>query len=482
MNRIIFLTLLAGLGLQPLPSLGQNAGVPKGSKLQPVITERMLREAQEGHPSQQSGKPKSKTTPKPNSSSLTPQKKSVASNKPTLEKQKLSATRAWADDTGKHIVEAAFIGLQDDQVILLKSDGKRVTIPLAQLSNGDQQYAENESRVLKTRDEYDAKLEEMQTAYKKLEAEQKRLDAKKNKSRDDLIRRRDLVDEQLSLSTETRKLKEERDQKIRKLYNDYAAATGQKPLYVDDGHGRLESRDVLVAKENDRTQRQEVAKVAGTPRLAADSYIKTLLGDEVLREADYQSEQFVTPGPKRDATDKALGKAFGVPGNSALGPIADPMKWKAVYYRVQYVSRAGVMMEKDAYVLTYRKENARVIGPGAQPEDGAVWGVDGLYIDDIKAVEFVEPKPKEQLPQPASRSQPTELVADETQLKVIFKDWAARRGAALKKAAEMPNKREGDEYMRSIDQDLVKTLTAKYKITHEELDRIEAYGAQRNWW
>ena len=62
-----------------------------------------------------------------------------------------------------------------------------------------------------------------------------------------------------------------------------------------------------------------------------------------------------------------------------------------------------------------------------------------------------------------------------------FKDWAKQRGAALKNASKMP-KAAGDAYMMRIDQSLVKTLTAKYKITHEELDRIEAYGAKKNWW
>lgn len=70
---------------------------------------------------------------------------------------------------------------------------------------------------------------------------------------------------------------------------------------------------------------------------------------------------------------------------------------------------------------------------------------------------------------------------EEKKMKVIFKDWASRRGEALKKAAKM-QQREGDAFMQRIDQGLVKSLTAKYKITHEELDRIEAYGAKKNWW
>jgi len=75
----------------------------------------------------------------------------------------------------------------------------------------------------------------------------------------------------------------------------------------------------------------------------------------------------------------------------------------------------------------------------------------------------------------------TKPLDDEDRKKTIFKDWAALRGAALKNASRLP-KTEADAYMRQVDQDLVKSLTAKYKITHAELDEIEAYGAKRNWW
>ena len=70
---------------------------------------------------------------------------------------------------------------------------------------------------------------------------------------------------------------------------------------------------------------------------------------------------------------------------------------------------------------------------------------------------------------------------NEEQMRRIFKDWSKQRGAALKRAGKF-SKARSEAYMRSVDQQLVRDLTEKYKITHEELDRIEAYGAEHNWW
>jgi hypothetical protein len=70
---------------------------------------------------------------------------------------------------------------------------------------------------------------------------------------------------------------------------------------------------------------------------------------------------------------------------------------------------------------------------------------------------------------------------NEDQMRRIFKDWSKQRGAALKKAGRLPKARY-EAYMRAVDRALVRELTRKYKITHEKLDRIEAHGAQQNWW
>jgi hypothetical protein len=49
--------------------------------------------------------------------------------------------RIWTDSTGKHTIEAEFVGLADGNVTLKKADGKETILPLAKLSEADQEIA-----------------------------------------------------------------------------------------------------------------------------------------------------------------------------------------------------------------------------------------------------------------------------------------------------------------------------------------------------
>ena len=48
--------------------------------------------------------------------------------------------RTWRDSTGKFAVEAEFIEVRKDKVKLRKKDGRRITIPVSQLSAADQRF------------------------------------------------------------------------------------------------------------------------------------------------------------------------------------------------------------------------------------------------------------------------------------------------------------------------------------------------------
>ncbi len=54
---------------------------------------------------------------------------------------KPSATRIWSDSTGKFQVEATFVAMESDVVILKKADGKLAKVPLERLSKTDQETA-----------------------------------------------------------------------------------------------------------------------------------------------------------------------------------------------------------------------------------------------------------------------------------------------------------------------------------------------------
>jgi len=50
------------------------------------------------------------------------------------------AARKWTDNTGKFSVEAELVEVKDDQVVLQKTNGKVITLPVAKLSEADREY------------------------------------------------------------------------------------------------------------------------------------------------------------------------------------------------------------------------------------------------------------------------------------------------------------------------------------------------------
>lgn len=394
MRKAIFAAVVVGImGWLSLNCSAQNYGIPQGSRFQPVITPgdgtRLGNEMLKGKSSKQA-KPKKKPAAKSKVETMEEKEARWEREKDEKELQELAPKpRTWTDSTGNYTVEATFVELEEEQVTLQKKGGKEVTVPLARLSKNDQEWAKTEARFQEIIADYMKKAAETETKRADLWKEQKELLAKhgpiSGKGPLDEPHQR-MWDNTITLARLPSRddFRKQRDQNIKKAVNAYCVAIGKEPLYVANSSGELEERGQVAAREAREKQREEQAKTNGSPRLAADNYIQGLLKNGTLQEATYVGEQFVTPGPQRSSTEKAMGAAFGVGGGGRAGPLADPTKWKAVYYHVKYVSRGGFAMEKDSYVLTYRVENARVVGAGARPEDSGLWAVENFYLNGVK--------------------------------------------------------------------------------------------------
>ena len=53
------------------------------------------------------------------------------------------ALRTWKDSTGQFSIDAVFVRVTVDQVVLQRTDKKEISVPLAKLSVADRQYVQN---------------------------------------------------------------------------------------------------------------------------------------------------------------------------------------------------------------------------------------------------------------------------------------------------------------------------------------------------
>ncbi len=51
--------------------------------------------------------------------------------------------RKWTDNTGKYSVEAELVEVKGDKVVLKKSTGSVITMPIARLSKADREYLQS---------------------------------------------------------------------------------------------------------------------------------------------------------------------------------------------------------------------------------------------------------------------------------------------------------------------------------------------------
>ncbi|RDA83158.1 hypothetical protein CP532_6084 [Ophiocordyceps camponoti-leonardi (nom. inval.)] len=57
--------------------------------------------------------------------------------------QELSPLKTWTDRTGSFSVEAQFLGVKDGKIQLHKTNGVKIAVPIAKMSQGDLEYVEN---------------------------------------------------------------------------------------------------------------------------------------------------------------------------------------------------------------------------------------------------------------------------------------------------------------------------------------------------
>jgi len=51
-----------------------------------------------------------------------------------------ASARNWSDNTGQFSIEAEYVGMVDDEVVLKRIDGVLIRVPVARLSEADQQH------------------------------------------------------------------------------------------------------------------------------------------------------------------------------------------------------------------------------------------------------------------------------------------------------------------------------------------------------
>jgi hypothetical protein len=61
--------------------------------------------------------------------------------------QETKRLRTWTDVTGEFRIEAEFVRIRGDEVVLRRADKKEMTLPLAKLSPADREYALGQLRL-----------------------------------------------------------------------------------------------------------------------------------------------------------------------------------------------------------------------------------------------------------------------------------------------------------------------------------------------
>jgi len=238
--------------------------------------------------------------------------------------------RTWVDVSGKFKVVAIFEDMKDGTVVLQQENGDHVRVPLEKLADGDQGFVREwiskspQEKVRYLRDE-------LKKDNKSLEGRLRVAEAKVEPYNPLLMGWDKKGIKALADAGRIRGLLSARWQALERLEH---GILGKDSPYVEVEGGVRLKEDIKEEKEYlaRRDAKVEALRKANSdPRSTADTYIKTLLEKGVLKEASFLSERAGSPFTLEQGREA-----------------------KTYYYRVNYVSNAGILMEKDAEVVVLK--------------------------------------------------------------------------------------------------------------------------------
>lgn len=186
--------------------------------------------------------------------------------------------------------------------------------------------------------EYD---QEFQRRYKSLENKCKQLRSRLDKLTYGSKQHAKLNDQVNAAEAELAALPGAAEQRKRKAVHKVLA--DDSPYKLIDGN--LVTDAEIAQAETDKKEKaaalEAAKKLRGNPRQVADAYIDAMVRDGSLRKASFVQE-------RNDL----------VTGCFDINQVADwPQRMRTVHYEVKYVSKGGMILERQGYVILFRSED-----------------------------------------------------------------------------------------------------------------------------
>ena len=136
---------------------------------------------------------------------------------------------------------------------------------------------------------------------------------------------------------------QKRVEEIRELEPEVHDAVAEELRILRDREmQKQEKKEQLAAQEKE--QIENARKIMGTPELTANAYVDRLLKTNVLKEAVFlQKRHDIIQG----CSETGVVNPYKMPSSSVL----------SVHFQTKYVSQAGLVNERESFVIVYRDNN-----------------------------------------------------------------------------------------------------------------------------